>query len=267
MASLSRLESRLTLGFPVWHLGRNLLARHLARGFSHSLLVQPLGLFLLATRRPHSLPVGSILRLKEWPEEVQRNRKNNGGILVDGDLAHRLEQPELQRRRALQPIGRLPQTLGGLVLSLSCDDLRSPLPLALCLTSHRPLHVLRDLYVLDLHHADLDPPGVGLLVYDVLELVVYGLSVGQEIVEVLLAEDAPQGSLGDLAGGEDVVLYLEDALVWVNDPEVDHGVHAGGDVVAGDDVLRRYVHGDGSEVYLDHVINEREEEEESWPLW
>src|SRR5215216_1396545 len=191
MASLSRLESRLTLGFPVWHLGRNLLARHLARGFSHSLLVQPLGLFLLATRRPHSLPVGSILRLKEWPEEVQRDRKNNGGILVDGDLAHRLEQPELQRRRALQPIGRLPQALGGLVLSLRCDDLRSPLPLALCLTSHRPLHVLRDLYVLDLHHADLDPPGVGLLVYDVLQLVVDLLPVGKQVVEVPLSEDAP----------------------------------------------------------------------------
>src|SRR5688572_14402467 len=53
-------------------------------------------------------------------------------------------------------------------------------------------------------------------------------------------------------GREDVVLYLEDALVRVDDPEVDDRGHAGGDVVAGDDLLRRHLHGDGPQVYLDH---------------
>ena len=73
--------------------------------------------------------------------------------------AHRLKQPQLQGRRALQPVGGLPEALGGLVLALSRYDLGPPLALALGLAGHRPLHVLRDLHVLDLNHADLDPPG------------------------------------------------------------------------------------------------------------
>src|SRR3712207_9232532 len=62
---------------------------------------------------------------------------------------------------------------------------------------HRPLHLLRYLHVLDLDDADLDPPGVGLLVYDRLQLVVDLLAVGEEVVEVLLTEDAAQRGLGD----------------------------------------------------------------------
>jgi hypothetical protein len=50
---------------------------------------------------------------------------------------------------------------------------------------------LRDLDVLHLDDADLHPPGVGLLVYDPLQLFVYLLAVGQELIQVLLAEDAP----------------------------------------------------------------------------
>jgi hypothetical protein len=76
--------------------------------------------------------------------------------------------------------------------------------------------------------ADLDAPGIGLVVYDPLQLVVYLLAVGEEVVQVPLSEDAPQGGLAYLAGGHDVVLDLYDALVGVHDPKVDHGVHPGG---------------------------------------
>ena len=40
----------LAVGFPVWHLAFNLLARDLARGLSNSLLVEALGFFLLLGR-------------------------------------------------------------------------------------------------------------------------------------------------------------------------------------------------------------------------
>ena len=46
------LESQLTVGFPVRHLGRNLLARHLARDVSHGLLVEALGLLLFLAPLP-----------------------------------------------------------------------------------------------------------------------------------------------------------------------------------------------------------------------
>src|ERR687898_2333789 len=112
MGSLSGFEGRLTVSFPVWHLGRYLLARHLARSFSYGFLVQPLGLFLLlAARCSDPLTIGSVLGLKEWLEEVYGNRQDDGGVLVYCDLPHRLKEPELQRCRALQTVCCLPEAL------------------------------------------------------------------------------------------------------------------------------------------------------------
>src|SRR5215217_4452396 len=104
----------LTVGFPVWHLVWHFLARDLARSVSYGLLVEALGLpLLLAPRRPDSLAVGggTVLRLKERFEEVKGYGQDDGRVLLRGDLAHRLKQPQLQRRRALQTVGRLPESL------------------------------------------------------------------------------------------------------------------------------------------------------------
>ena len=43
----------------------------------------------------------------------------------------------------------------------------------------------------DLDHAHLDAPGLGLLVYDGLQLLVYLLPVCKEVVEILLSKNAP----------------------------------------------------------------------------
>src|SRR5918994_4108414 len=270
IASLSDLEQGLTTSSSIWHFGRYLLARHLARSVSHGLLVQPLGLILLlAPCRPDFLAIGgggSVLGLEEGFEEVYRDGQDDGGVLVDRDLPHRLEEPQLQCCGALQTICCLPEALRCLKLTLRCYDLRPPLALRLGLAGHRPLHVLRDLDIFDLDDAHLHPPGVGLLIYDALEFVVYLLPIGQEVIEILLSEHAAQGGLGDLAGGKHVVLDLYYALVGVCDPEVDNGVDAGGDVVAGYDILGRDVHGDGPKVYLDHPVHERPQEEQSRSL-
>src|SRR5215208_476198 len=108
----SSLERQLTVGFSVWHLAFNLLARHLAPSLSYRLLVEALGLFLLLDAcRPHFLPIGSVLALEEWLEEVYGDGQDDGGVLLACDLAHRLKQPELQRRRALQTVCGLPEAL------------------------------------------------------------------------------------------------------------------------------------------------------------
>src|SRR5829696_2116708 len=96
-------------------------------------------------------------------EEVKRDGQDDGRVLLCGDLAHRLEEPQLQGCGALEPIRCLPEALGGLVLALSRYDLGSTFALALGLARHSPLHVRRDLYVLDLNHTDLDTPGLSLL--------------------------------------------------------------------------------------------------------
>src|SRR5215211_3976257 len=115
MAYLSSFEMELTVSFPVWHLGRNILARHLACGFSYCLLVKALGLFLLlAARCPDFLAVGgggSVLGLKERLEEVYGDGQDDGRVLLRGDLPHRLKQPQLQGRRALQTVCGLPEAL------------------------------------------------------------------------------------------------------------------------------------------------------------
>src|SRR5918995_2894111 len=112
MAYLSSFEMELTVSFPVWHLGRNLLARHLALGLSYGLLVEALGFFLLLEAGcSDPLPIGSVLGLQERLEEVYGNRQDDGGVLVDRDLPHRLKQPKLQRRGALQSVCCLPEAL------------------------------------------------------------------------------------------------------------------------------------------------------------
>src|SRR5215203_5254672 len=196
--SPDEIQRRLTVGFPVWHLvwhlGRYRLARHLARSVSYGLLIQLLGLLLLlAARGPDSLPVGggAVLGLQEWLEEVKRYGQDDGRVLLRGDLAHRLKEPQLQSRRTLESIGGLPEALRGLVLAFCCDDLGATLALALGLTGHSPLHVLRDLHVFDLYNAHLDAPGLRLLVYDGLELLVYLFPICKEVIEILLSKNAP----------------------------------------------------------------------------
>jgi hypothetical protein len=78
---------------------------------------------------------------------------------------------------------------------------------------HRPLHLLGYLDVVDLYNAHLYAPGFGLLVYDGLKLGVYGLTVGEQIVQVFLAQDAPQGGLGNLGGRLHEILDLETLLL------------------------------------------------------
>src|SRR5215216_765978 len=63
-----------------------------------------------------------------------------------------------------------------------------------------------------------------------------------------------------------MVFDLDHALVGVDYSEVDHGVDPGGDVIAGYDVLGRDVHGHGPQIYLDHPVEQRKEDEEPWTL-
>ena len=69
------------------------------------------------------------------------------------------------------------------------------------------------------------------------------VAVGEEAVEIDLAEDGAERGLGELRGLVDVVGDLDDRLVGVDDAEGDDCVDLEGDVVAGDDVLRRDFHG------------------------
>ena len=85
------------------------------------------------------------------------------------------------------------------------------------------------------------PHGIGALVDDLLEHRVDLLPVGEQLVQLDLAQHRAQRRLGKLARGVEVVLDLDDRLGRVEHPHVEHRVHLDRDVVPGDDVLRRDV--------------------------
>jgi len=107
---------------------------------------------------------------------------------------------------------------------------------------------------------------VGLLVDDRLEALVDLVALRQQLVEVDLAQHAAQGRLGDLRGRDQVVLDLHDRLRGVDDAEVRDGVDLHGDVVPGDDLLRRDVQRHGPQVDLHGLVDEGDEDEEPRPL-
>src|SRR5215210_1403258 len=66
----------------------------------------------LPRAEPSWPPFGSAVPgIHERSEEVYGNGQDDREVLVYCDLPHRLKQPELQRRRTLQPIGSLPEAL------------------------------------------------------------------------------------------------------------------------------------------------------------
>jgi hypothetical protein len=132
------------------------------------------------------------------------------------------------------------------VLALGVDDARPAHALCLGLLGNRADHALVDVDMLDLDVGDLDAPLVGLVIEDLLDIAVELVPLGQHLVQLVLAEHRSQRRLGQLAGGERVVLDPVDGLLGLDHPEVDHGVHLDRDVVARDDVLGRHVLDDGA---------------------
>src|SRR5699024_9567562 len=109
---------------------------------------------------------------------------------------------------------------------------------------------LRQGHVLDLDAVDVDAPVDGRVVDHDRQAPIEPFAVGQQIVELALADDRAQGGLGDLADGEPVVLDIDDGLARIDDLEVDDGIYADGDVVAGDALLSRHRRGHDLDVDL-----------------
>ncbi len=81
-----------------------------------------------------------------------------------------------------------------------------------------------------------------------------------EGVQVDAAEQGTQGGLRDLAGGNRVVLNLKHGVLGVGHAEEDHGVHAGGNVVLGDDFLRGNGQGDNTHINALQGVDEGEDD-------
>src|SRR5690606_16802351 len=111
-----------------------------------------------------------------------------------------------------------------------------------------------------------DAPGIGLLVEDGADLAVELVTLGQHLVQVVLAEHRAQRGLGELAGGFVVALDVDDRFLRIDHAEVHHRVDLDRDVVARDQVLRRDVHDDGAHVHPLHGLQHRHQEDQAGPL-
>src|SRR3989449_1316426 len=187
--------------------------------------------------------------------------------LFRSDLAHRLQIPELNSdRMPRENLGRLGELRRRLELAVGVDDLGSALALGLGLLGHGALHVLGQVDLLDLHGRHLDPPWLGVLVDDPLVMLVDLVARRQEVVQLHLAEHAPQRRLGDLRGRVEVILNRDDRALGVDHAEVNDGADLQGHVVARDHVLRRHVERDGLEAHLHHLVDEGHQQDEPRPV-
>src|SRR5467141_360768 len=221
-------------------------------------------------RRPllrELLPGHALRELDQRGQQVDRYREDGGAGFFGADLDQRLQIAQLQRGgMCVDHVRRHPQLLRRLVLALRRDHLRAPLALGLRLPGHRALHLGRQIDGLHLHRRHLDSPGLGVQVEHLLKLLVDLLSLGEQVVEIQLAQRAAQRGLRELGGGVEEVLDLDDGLLRVDHAEVDHRGHLQADVVVGDHVLRRHVPRDGAEVDLHHPVHPRHDPIEPCPL-
>src|SRR5580765_3356201 len=165
-----------------------------------------------------------------------------------------------------QDLGGLGQLGRRLELAVGVDDLGPALALGLGLLGHGALHVLGQVDLLDLDVRNLDAPGLGVLVDDPLELLVDLVARREQIIELHLAEHAPQGGLGDLRGRVQIVLHGDHRALRIDHPEVDHGADLDRHVVAGDHVLRRHVEGDRLQAHPHDLVDDGDQDDQARPV-
>ena len=116
--------------------------------------------------------------------------------------------------------GGLHEFFRGLQFAFGVDHLGPALPLGFGLLGDGADHRFVEVDVLDLDIGHLDAPGIGLRVQYLLDVDVQALALGQQLVQLMLAQHRAQGGLGQLAGGHEEVFDLDDGFLWVEHTKV-----------------------------------------------
>ena len=200
----------------------------------------------------------------EKTAQLQRERKDDGVGTVGRDVAERRQIAELHRLRpGRQDLAGLGQPLGRLELALRVDDLGTPETLGFRLLRYGADHPLVEVDVLQLDVRDLDAPGVGSLVEDLLQRRVQSIPLAQHLVQLVLAQHRAQRRLGQLARRLLEVLDPDHGMLRIDHAIVDHRVDLHRDIVLGDDVLARHVEDADAEVDPDHLLDHRDDQDQA----
>ena len=97
----------------------------------------------------------------------------------------------------------------------------------------------------DFHIGDLDAPLIGLAIEDDLDVFVQLVALGKQLIELMLTEHRAERGLRKLAGSFHVILYVDNRWFGFHHTKVEYGIHLDRDVVAGNEILGRYVEDDG----------------------
>ncbi len=140
--------------------------------------------------------------------------------------------------------------------ALSRDDFGAPFALGFRLAGHGPLHLLRQVDVLDFDRLHFDTPLVGFRIENFLQLGVERVATGQEFIEFGLPEHIAQHRLGFLVGGIVKVLDIDHGFTWAENSEKHHRIDVHGHIIFGDDVLRGDIHRHQARVDAKHALDD-----------
>src|SRR3954453_5004299 len=181
-----------------------------------------------------------IEELGQAGEDVDRQREDDGRVLLDADFGQRLEITKLQRGRLRgENVSRIRQSLRRRELALGVNQLRPLLALGLGLLGHRAQHRLRQIDLLDFHVRHFHAPRLRVLVEDGLDARVERVAMREELVELDFAEDGAKRRLRKLRRLIAIVEHFDDGAPRLDHAQENDRVHFQRDVVARDDVLRR----------------------------
>src|SRR6266545_132910 len=194
-------------------------------------------------------------------------REGAGGLAGDvGQQVRQLHgQHELGRRGRADLLLALGDGDGRLLGAGRLGDDRAAGPLGRHLPGHRLLDLWRRDDLADLDVGDLDSPALG----DVVELgaegLVHLLALGEHVVEVHVADHAPQGGRGDVLRCAGEVLHLHHAHDRVHHPGEDDEVDRDGGVVLGDRRLLGDLQVLLPQVDHDRPVDDRDQQDQARP--
>src|SRR5438094_2440496 len=207
------------------------------------------------------LRLGWLGLFGKWREKVDRNWKKRRRVVLAGNLAHGLEEAQLQRNRLLtHHCGGLHHFFRSLKFALGVDDLCAAFALGFSLLRHGALHGVGQRHVFHLDRRDFDAPRFGLSVDDLLQFLVDRLALRKQVVQGGLTEHATQCGLGDERGGLEKVFHFHDRRLGIDHAEINNRVDRYRHIITGHDLLSLDVDCHDAQIHSHHSIDDGDEE-------